>query len=68
MKFIPFKSLYAKGITYSRQHVYRLIAKNEFPKPVHFSGAGSRMAFVEAEIDAWLESKIVERDTVRAQT
>jgi prophage regulatory protein len=49
-----------KGIQFSRQHRHRLIAEGKFPAPVKLGGA--TIAWVESEIDAWLETKITERD------
>ena len=49
---------------YSRAWIYELIKKNSFPKPVKI---GSRsIAFVESEIDAWINERIAERDGVGA--
>jgi prophage regulatory protein len=49
-----------KGIRFSRRHRHRLIAEGKFPAPVKLGDATN--AWVESEIDAWLETKIVERD------
>lgn len=43
----------------SRSHAYELIAAGEFPRPVKV-GRASR--FVAAEIDAWIEGRIAQRD------
>lgn len=50
----------AKGVPYSRPHIYRLIDAGKFPKPLHIGG--NRIAFLEAEIDEWIKSKLRERD------
>ena len=42
----------------SRASIYRLIAKQQFPKPAKLSERVS--AWNEAEIDAWLDSKFSE--------
>jgi prophage regulatory protein len=48
-----------RGITYTRQHLYRLEASNKFPKRVQM---GDRLiAWVESEIDEYLEKRIAER-------
>lgn len=61
MRLIPMNELKpAKGISYSRPHIYRLINADKFPKPVKVGE--NRIAFVEAEIDAWLRGKIAARD------
>jgi prophage regulatory protein len=49
-----------KGVPYSRPHLYRLIAAHKFPKPVRLGE--NRVAFIESEIDEWLEARIRERD------
>lgn len=43
---------------YGRAWIYRLIAQGRFPKPVKI---GSRsIAFVESEIDEWINQRIAE--------
>lgn len=49
-----------KGISYSRQHLYRLIDAGKFPKPVKIGGR--KIAWVEAEIDAYIVDQIKKRD------
>lgn len=49
---------------YSRAWLYRLLGENRFPKPVKI---GSRaIAFIESEIDTWINERIAELDGVRA--
>ena len=43
----------------SRSHAYELTAAGKFPRPVKV-GRASR--FVAAEIDAWIEGRIAQRD------
>ena len=44
----------------SRSTIYLLIKKGTFPKPIKL---GERsVGWVEAEVDAWLESRIQQRD------
>jgi prophage regulatory protein len=50
-----------KGIAYSRAHMWRLVRDGKFPKPIHL-GQGSKPLYVEAEIDAWINKRIAERD------
>lgn len=67
MKLLSFKALREeKGIQYSRVHLYRLMNASppQFPKPIHCGG--NRVAFLESEIDAWIKSKIAERDAKEA--
>ncbi|BAQ17932.1 helix-turn-helix transcriptional regulator [Methyloceanibacter caenitepidi] len=61
MRVLSIEELGQKGIRFSRTHIYRLIRKNEFPRPIRLGE--QRVAFVEDEIDAWLRSKIEERDS-----
>jgi prophage regulatory protein len=49
-----------KGIEYSRDHLRRKCAKDEFPKPIQISD--KRIAWIEAEVDAWLAAKRQARD------
>jgi prophage regulatory protein len=59
-KLIPYEALKAKCIGYSKPYLWRLEKANKFPKRVPI-GAG-RYAYVEGEIDAYIEQKIAERD------
>ena len=63
-RLIPYEALKAKGIPYSKPHLWRLERANKFPKRVPI-GAG-RYAYIEAEIDAWIDTRIAERDAVAA--
>jgi prophage regulatory protein len=49
-----------KGIYYSRDHLRRKCAKDEFPEPIQISDR--RIAWIEAEVDAWLAAKRQARD------
>jgi prophage regulatory protein len=61
MRLIDFKSLGpVKGINYSRDHLRRKWKAGEFPKPIPVSER--RIAWIEAEIDAWLAARAAERD------
>jgi prophage regulatory protein len=59
-RLIPYEALRAKCIGYSKPHLWRLEKAGKFPKRVPI-GAG-RYGYVEAEIDAYIETKIAERD------
>jgi prophage regulatory protein len=59
-RLIPYESLTAKGIPYSKPHLWRLEKKGQFPKRVP-TGPG-RYAYVEQEIDAHVEALIAARD------
>jgi prophage regulatory protein len=49
-----------KGIDYTREHLRRKVKAREFPAPIPLSDA--RIAWVEEEIDAWLEERKNQRD------
>ena len=49
-----------KGLRHSRQHRQRLIKRGKFPKPIKV-GLNTN-AWLENEIDAYVESCIAERD------
>jgi prophage regulatory protein len=44
----------------SRSHIYALAHEGKFPKPVKLSERSS--AWVESEVQEWIESRIAERD------
>ena len=46
--------------TFSRSHIYALIQKGEFPKPIKLSERSS--AWLASEVHEWIESKIQQRD------
>jgi prophage regulatory protein len=60
MKVLTFEDLPQRGIKHSKAQLYRLIKAGKFPKQIHLSE--NRVGFVETEIDAWLKSKIADRD------
>jgi prophage regulatory protein len=60
VKILSTQDLSDKGIKFSRQHRHRLIREGRFPVPVKIGDATN--GFIEAEIDAWIEAKIAERD------
>lgn len=44
-------------VPYSRSTIYQLIAEGKFPKPISI---GERaVAWLESEIDAWIQARIV---------
>lgn len=67
-KLLSYKCLGERGVSYSEEHLRRLAQVGEFPQPVKLSdaGRGSRKAWVESEIDAWIDERIVARDTGEA--
>lgn len=58
------EDLKARGIPFARSQRDELIKLNKFPKPVKI---GLRKnAWIESEIDAWIQQRIEERDGVAA--
>ena len=62
-----------RGIKYSRQHLERLIKARKFPAPVKpgagTAGAGTGAnAWIEHEIDAYIEGLIAARDAIPLPT
>jgi prophage regulatory protein len=49
-----------RGIKYSRQHRHRLIKRGLFPRPLKIGGGTN--AWLENEIDQYLQDRIAERD------
>jgi predicted DNA-binding transcriptional regulator AlpA len=58
-RLLSYSELVTRGIRYTRQHLHRLEASNKFPKRVKI-GEHS-IAWVESEIDEYLEKRIAER-------
>jgi prophage regulatory protein len=63
-RLIGHQDLASKGISYSKPHLWRLEKQNKFPKRVPI-GAG-RYAYVESEIDGYVDGLIAARDAGRA--
>ena len=60
MVLLKMADLKAKGIDYSKAHLWRMIREGKFPKPVKLGPR--RVAFVDSEIDNWLDARIAERN------
>jgi prophage regulatory protein len=60
-KLVNFKQLRAMGISWSREHVWRLEAKNKFPRRIYLSP--QKVAWFEDEVLQWLEARAAERNT-----
>lgn len=58
MVVIPLKKVKDKTSICTAQ-VYALMSGGNFPKPIKI---GRRSAWIEAEIDEWLDRRIAERD------
>jgi len=60
IRMLGLKELRAKGIKFSRQHLHRLILAGKFPRPVKLGE--NTNAWVDEEIDGYLEACIAQRD------
>jgi prophage regulatory protein len=62
MRLIAFNELRPeKGIVYSRDHLREKVRKGEFPAPVQLSD--KRIAWIESEIDDWINQRLESRDS-----
>jgi len=59
MKVLRYPQL-KERVGYSRMHIFRLERDGLFPKRIHL-GPNS-VAWIEAEVDAWLIAKAANRD------
>jgi prophage regulatory protein len=57
---IPYRDLKAKGVPYSKPHLWRLERAGKFPKRVPIGKA--RYGYVESEIDGYIGRLIDARD------
>ncbi|MEA9428256.1 helix-turn-helix transcriptional regulator [Aeromonas caviae] len=46
----------------SKSSIYDLMTQGRFPQTVRLSEAGRGVAFVEAEVDAWMAQRIAARN------
>ncbi|NRP19897.1 hypothetical protein LPJGGPFB_03155 [Ensifer adhaerens] len=60
MNLLSLADLHAKGIKFSRTHIYRLIKAGDFPKPIKVGR--QRSAWIEVEIEKFIQSRVDERD------
>jgi prophage regulatory protein len=58
---VSYDALKAKGITFSKMHVWRLEKAGKFP--MHVQVSTQRIAWVESEIDQWIADRIAARPT-----
>lgn len=64
MRLLDDKDLTDRGIKpTSKAQRWRLIRAGKFPKPIK---VGSRNAWIESEVDAWIQDRIAERDNKAA--
>ena len=62
MNIVPFDRLrQQKGIPYSKVHLGRLEKAGLFPKRIQL-GPNGRVAWLEHEIDAWIEARAAARE------
>lgn len=57
---IPYRELKARGVPYSKPHLWRLERAGKFPKRVPIGAA--RYGYIEAEIDAYIAALVAARD------
>jgi prophage regulatory protein len=60
MRLLTFPQVQAKGVPWCRDHLRRKAKAGEFPAPIPLSD--SRIAWLESEVDAWIEARAAERD------
>ena len=60
MRLIDYEDLKNKGIKASKTKIWRQVKSGQFPKPVKI---GDRNAWVESEIDTFIQGLIAARDS-----
>jgi len=60
-QLVTHKELKAFGISFSREHLWRLEAANKFPRRIYLSP--QKVVWFEDEILAWLAERDAERET-----
>lgn len=58
-RLLNFQQLRAIGINWSREHLWRLEAKNKFPRRIYLSP--QKVAWFEDEVLQWVEQRADER-------
>lgn len=61
MRLVSAAGLRAKGIDFSKMHIWRLTKAGKFPRPI--AVGSNRRAWIESEIDDWIKQRIAERDS-----
>ena len=64
MKLLSYDDLRGKGIPYSKVQIWRLEKASKFPKRVPLGPA--RNAWVDSEIDQWIEQRMASRNDAAA--
>jgi predicted DNA-binding transcriptional regulator AlpA len=57
-KLLDYDDLRERGIKYSRTQLWRLWCAGKFPRPIKVSA--SRNAWIETDIDSWIENLVRE--------
>jgi prophage regulatory protein len=60
MRVLNYDDLKAKGVPYSKPHLWRLVKAGKFPAPIKWGAA--RNGWIEEEIDQLIAERIAERD------
>lgn len=47
----------------AKTSIYDMVKRGEFPAPVRLSDSGTSVAWIEEEVEAWMESRIDARRT-----
>jgi prophage regulatory protein len=58
-RLLSYDELHGRGIRFSREQLQRLMRAGRFPKSIKLGG--SRIAWDEGEIEAWLAARKAER-------
>lgn len=45
---------------YKRSTIYRLVQQGKFPPPISLSPGGRASAWVESEVESWIQKRIAE--------
>jgi prophage regulatory protein len=56
-RILSYHDLRERGILYSRMHLRRLMAEGKFPQQIKMVPGGRRIAWLEEEVDQWIESR-----------
>jgi prophage regulatory protein len=59
MTFLPYAALKSKGIPFGRDHLAAMVKQGQFPAPCRLGP--KKHAWLEAEIDRWLQDRIAAR-------
>jgi prophage regulatory protein len=63
LRLLTISDLRERGIRYHRAHIFRLVKAGQFPRPIKLGlGRGGAVAWVEQEIDAYIQARMAARD------